>query len=293
LSSEGNVTTGILSATSGLEDDIRFVQITAPVQPGNSGGPLLDSSGHVIGVIVSTLDVLKFARATGNVPQNVNFAVRWDAARAFLDEQAVPYRKETSQRVLSTHEVAALASDMSVALDCYEEPQLSAVEALPQIECKPGSAAVTGNFAVLRSMLGKSINDALIKSWLSALGAGTEAVVERYEDFFNRKVIVYYNFKSEGISLCFDNRSNELVAIILYSEGAGGFRQYQRDLPFGLSFQLTRRQVECILGLPEVSGGDSVIKFWAAYPSKGIHITYDGKSPYDSNLRIRDIEITE
>jgi S1-C subfamily serine protease len=61
LSSEGNVTTGILSATSGLQDDVRFVQITAPVQPGNSGGPLLDSSGHVIGVIVSTLDVLKVA----------------------------------------------------------------------------------------------------------------------------------------------------------------------------------------------------------------------------------------
>ena len=58
LSSEGNVSTGVLSATSGLQDDPRFVQISAPVQPGNSGGPLFDSSGHVIGVVVAKLDAL-------------------------------------------------------------------------------------------------------------------------------------------------------------------------------------------------------------------------------------------
>lgn len=46
LSSEGNVSTGVLSATSGLQDDPRFIQISAPVQPGNSGGPLFDTSPH-------------------------------------------------------------------------------------------------------------------------------------------------------------------------------------------------------------------------------------------------------
>ena len=53
LSSEGNVSTGILSAMSGIRNDVRFVQISAPVQPGSSGGPLLDSSGHVIGIVVA------------------------------------------------------------------------------------------------------------------------------------------------------------------------------------------------------------------------------------------------
>ena len=75
LSSEGNVSTGILSATSGLQNDVRFVQISAPVQPGNSGGPLFDSSGHVIGVVVAKLDAVRVAQITGDVPQNVNFAV--------------------------------------------------------------------------------------------------------------------------------------------------------------------------------------------------------------------------
>jgi S1-C subfamily serine protease len=287
LSSEGNVTTGILSATSGLQDDVRFVQITAPVQPGNSGGPLLDSSGHVIGVIVSTLDVLKVASVTGNVAQNVNFAVHWAAVRAFLDEQAVPYRKEPSQRALSTREVAALASDMSVALDCYQEPPLDEAKVAPPIECKPGSAAVatTHNFAALSSMLGKSMNNPQVKTWLSELGVCTEALIDRFNDSY------YYNFKSEGISLRFDNRDDELTTIFLYSEGADRFRQYQGDLPFGLSFQLTRKEVESILGPPEESGGDGVIDFWTSYRSKRIGVTYDGKRTDDLNLRIRNISI--
>ena len=83
LSSEGNVSTGVLSATSGLQDDPRFVQISAPVQPGNSGGPLFDSSGHVIGVVVAKLDALKVARVTGDIPQNVNFAVHWARSAGF------------------------------------------------------------------------------------------------------------------------------------------------------------------------------------------------------------------
>ena len=120
LSSEGNITTGVLSATSGLQDDVRFVQLTAPVQPGNSGGPLLDSSGHVIGVVVAKLNVLELARITGDVAQNVNFAVHWAGVRAFLEEESVPYQKAVSQRSTSTREVAARAIQMSVALDCSE-----------------------------------------------------------------------------------------------------------------------------------------------------------------------------
>jgi hypothetical protein len=46
LSSEANVSVGNVSALAGLHDDSRYLQISAPVQPGNSGGPLLDASGH-------------------------------------------------------------------------------------------------------------------------------------------------------------------------------------------------------------------------------------------------------
>jgi S1-C subfamily serine protease len=120
LSSEGNVTTGVLSATTGIRDDVRLLQITAPIQPGNSGGPVFDRSGRVIGVVVAKLDVLQMARVTGDIAQNVNFAVHWATVRSFLDEQRVHYRKDSSQRPVSTATVAASASRVSVTLECSE-----------------------------------------------------------------------------------------------------------------------------------------------------------------------------
>jgi S1-C subfamily serine protease len=120
LSSEGNVSTGILSATSGLGNDVRFIQISTPVQPGNSGGPLFDSSGHVIGVVVAKLDAVKIAQATGDIPQNVNFAVQWSAVRAFLDEANVPYQKEASLHATPTRNIAAAAERIAVTIECTE-----------------------------------------------------------------------------------------------------------------------------------------------------------------------------
>jgi S1-C subfamily serine protease len=118
LSSEGNVSTGILSATSGLQNDVRFVQISAPVQPGNSGGPLFDSSGHVIGVVVAKLDAVRVAQITGDVPQNVNFAVHWAEVRAFLDDAGIPYQKGISQHVTTTRNIAAAATRVAVSIEC-------------------------------------------------------------------------------------------------------------------------------------------------------------------------------
>jgi S1-C subfamily serine protease len=120
LSSEGNASTGIISATTGLQNDIRFVQISAPVQPGNSGGPMFDTSGHVIGVVVSKLDAVRVAQITGDVPQNVNFAVHWSEVRALLDEQGLQYRKLPSQQPISTRAIAKVGADISVMLDCTQ-----------------------------------------------------------------------------------------------------------------------------------------------------------------------------
>jgi S1-C subfamily serine protease len=120
LSSQGNVSTGVLSATTGLGNDIRFVQISAPVQPGNSGGPVFDTSGHVIGVVVAKLDALRVAQFTGDFPQNVNFAVHWSEVRALLDEQGVRYRKLPSQHAINTRDIAKIGAGISVMLDCVQ-----------------------------------------------------------------------------------------------------------------------------------------------------------------------------
>ena len=90
LTSDLHVTSGIVSALANLQDHSTRLQITAPVQPGNSGGPLLDESGNVIGVVVSRLNALGVAGATGTIPQNVIFAIKGSVARMFLEIHGVP-----------------------------------------------------------------------------------------------------------------------------------------------------------------------------------------------------------
>lgn len=93
LGETGNLTSGVVSNLQGPSNNSSLVQITAPIQPGNSGGPLLDSKGHVVGVVVGKLDALKVARATGDIPQNINFAIRVHALRAFLNVNGVTYEQ--------------------------------------------------------------------------------------------------------------------------------------------------------------------------------------------------------
>jgi TPR repeat protein len=74
--SEGKFTEGSISALSGLRDNPRFFQISVPIQPGNSGGPLVNERGEVVGLIVSRLDDVGALMATGAVPQTVNYSLK-------------------------------------------------------------------------------------------------------------------------------------------------------------------------------------------------------------------------
>jgi S1-C subfamily serine protease len=87
LANTANLSVGNVSALAGLGDDSRYLQISAPVQPGNSGGPLLDESGHLIGIVTSKLNATNVARATGDIPQNVNFALKAEVVRTFFGQQ--------------------------------------------------------------------------------------------------------------------------------------------------------------------------------------------------------------
>jgi serine protease Do len=108
LASGGNVATGNVTAFAGLGNDSRFLQISAPVQPGNSGGPLLDRNGTVAGIVIAKLNALSIASATGGIPQNVNFAIKASVAEAFRDAQRVAHA-ESAAAALSTPDLAERA----------------------------------------------------------------------------------------------------------------------------------------------------------------------------------------
>jgi hypothetical protein len=118
LSSDPIVTTGIISALSGLRNDRRSIQIAAPVQPGNSGGPLLGEHGSVVGVVVGKLNAIKVAEAIGDIPQNVNFAVSLGTLQSFLNANDVPYVLDDSQAAKSPTDIAAEATRYTVLIEC-------------------------------------------------------------------------------------------------------------------------------------------------------------------------------
>jgi S1-C subfamily serine protease len=70
-----HLTGGNVSALAGVDDDRSFFSFSAPVQPGNSGGPLIDARGSVVGLVVARLSEAFIEQETGSLPQNVNYAL--------------------------------------------------------------------------------------------------------------------------------------------------------------------------------------------------------------------------
>ncbi len=120
LLTQMNVTRGNVSALSGPRNDLRLFQITAPVQPGNSGGPVLDASGNVVGVVVGKLDAIEVARVTGDMPQNVNFAIHGPVARIWMEVNGVDYPTARSGPERQTADIAAQAREFTVQIECWK-----------------------------------------------------------------------------------------------------------------------------------------------------------------------------
>jgi hypothetical protein len=121
LSSGPTLTTGDVSALAGVRDNPLHFQISAPVQPGNSGGPLLDAQAHVIGVVVSKLNAAGIARMTGgDIPQNVNFAIKGTEAVAFLTANGVSPRLEPSTGAeRRAADIGQVANPATLFLQCF------------------------------------------------------------------------------------------------------------------------------------------------------------------------------
>ena len=84
LGNEPKYTNGTISSLSGLYGEATLMQTSVPIQPGNSGGPLVNENGQVVGIITSSAAALPFFKYTGSLPQNINWAIKADFVKPFL-----------------------------------------------------------------------------------------------------------------------------------------------------------------------------------------------------------------
>ena len=115
LSSGPIVTTGIVNALSGVNDDTSAFQMSATVQHGSSGGPIVDNTGALTGVVRSRIEAVNPVGA-----QNVNFGINTNTVIGFLDSHAVEYQASPSNaKPQSVADVTAQAQKSTVGVECY------------------------------------------------------------------------------------------------------------------------------------------------------------------------------
>lgn len=113
-----NITRGAVTSLKGIGGDGINMQISAPVQPGNSGGPVVNAAGQVVGVVVAKLDAAKVADLYDDIPQNVNFAIRGEIAKLFLAQNGVdPVVAEAAEPV-APEDLAELAQGFTRLITC-------------------------------------------------------------------------------------------------------------------------------------------------------------------------------
>lgn len=141
LSDSVKVTTGNINSLTGMESDTRYLQISTPIQPGNSGGPLVDQSGALLGVNTAQLGI-NFAGATGVLPQNVNFAIRASVLEIFLQSRGIAYDSaEAIGPVLATADLADKVAPAVVQVSCQGEVPPAPVAQAPTLPAPAPPAA--------------------------------------------------------------------------------------------------------------------------------------------------------
>ncbi len=121
LGSRPTVGFGHVSSTVGVRGDPTQIQISVPIQRGASGGPVLDQAGNLIGVVVSKLNALKLAERVGDLPQNVNFAIRGEFVRHFLEASRIDFAASSDSAALENTEIASRGAAVTVRVRCLRE----------------------------------------------------------------------------------------------------------------------------------------------------------------------------
>ncbi len=112
---------GEIASLSGAGDDARYFQISVPVQPGNSGGALVDERGNVVGVVSAKLNASAALAMSGTLPENVNYAVKSSYLLSFLESvpEVAAKLKEASAKEKKFEDVVKEAEQAAVLVLVY------------------------------------------------------------------------------------------------------------------------------------------------------------------------------
>ena len=92
----------------------------AAIQPGNSGGPIYDSGGNIVGVARTQLNKLKVAEVIGSIPENVNFGIKASTVRQFLISSGLSPKKIEQKEEKSTEQLAEIAKNQALMVMCLQ-----------------------------------------------------------------------------------------------------------------------------------------------------------------------------
>ena len=112
------VTKGIISSLTGIGNNFSNIQIDAALQPGNSGGPIIDDKGNVVGVAVARLDKIKTLEEFGSLPENTNFGIKTSVVRSILESKNISSLKSNRASISKTA-LGKLISDGTYYLSCW------------------------------------------------------------------------------------------------------------------------------------------------------------------------------
>ena len=153
LGTNPKISTGIVNALSGIRDDPRFIQISAPVQPGNSGGPLVAPSGRVVGVVACGLNSMDRMTHGGYLPQTVNYAIKADLIFPLLKAACVSVPKFGSRTSAGTKQVHRVIGSIALIEGLKRGEQMYR----DQPPSHPGQGARQGGFTTLTSSRNTSV----------------------------------------------------------------------------------------------------------------------------------------
>ena len=112
------VTKGIISSLSGIGNNFSKIQIDAALQPGNSGGPILNDRGNIVGVAVAKLDLKMILKKYGTIPENTNFGIKTSVERSLLESSNISLRSPNA-KTISKSKLGKMISDGTYYLSCW------------------------------------------------------------------------------------------------------------------------------------------------------------------------------